>query len=131
MALIVVDIYVVDGRMSDGEVMEGPVGSEILEGKHVDRADEITLPVICQKWPRGERFGINVERPEAGEKIWQLHERAHFPEGSAGWSLHLRCLCFCGRSLSLRRLCSCGSPSGEFRRQEGGAGGVIEHGSHW
>ena len=131
MALIVIDIYVLDRRMNDGKVMERPVGSEVPEGKHVDRAHEMTLPVIRQKRPRGERAGINVERPEAREKIWQLDERAHFPEGSTRRGLHLGCLCFCGRSLHRRRLCSCGSPLGGLRRQEGGAGGVIEHGSHW
>jgi hypothetical protein len=131
MALIVVDINVVDSRMSDGKVIERLMDSEVLEGEHVDRADEIVLPVIRQKRPRGERLGINVERPEAGEKIWQLDERAHFPEGPARRGLHLRCLCFYGRGLHLRRLCSFGSPLGELRRQEGGACSVIEHGSHW
>src|SRR5262245_9051996 len=105
MALIVVDINVVDSCMSDGKVIERLVDSEVLEREHVDRADEIALPVIRQERPRRERFGINVECPEAGEKIWQLDECAHFPEGTTRRGLHLRCLGFCGRSLHLRRLC--------------------------
>ena len=68
MAPIIVDIYVVDSGMRDGKVVERPVGSEVLEGEHVDRANEIALPVIRQKRPCGERAGINVERPEAGKK---------------------------------------------------------------
>jgi hypothetical protein len=79
----------------------------------------MALSVIREKRPRGERLGINVERPEAGKKIWQLDERAHFPEGSTRRGLHLR------------RLCSCGSPWGELRRHKGGAGGVIESARHW
>src|SRR5262245_26471637 len=102
MALIVVDIDMVDSRMRDGKVVERLVGAEILNGDHVDRADEIALPVIRQKRPYGEAAGSDVEHPEAGEKIWQLDERAHFLEGSARWGLHLRRLCFCGRRLHLR-----------------------------
>src|SRR4030095_16714022 len=102
MALIVVDIYVVDSGMSDRKVLERLVAAELLEGEHVDRADEIALPVIRQKRPRGERLGIHVELPKAGEKIWQLDECAHFSEGPAGWGLQLRFLGFCGRNLQLQ-----------------------------
>ena len=104
MAFIIVDIDVVDSRMSNGKVLERLVEAEVLEGEHVDRANEIALPVIRQKRPRGERLGINIERSEAGEKIWQLHERAHFPEGSTGRGLQLRCLCSCGGFLGELRL---------------------------
>src|SRR5438034_9002563 len=68
MGLVVVDIDVVDGRRGDGKVVERLVGSEVFEEEHVNRADEIALTVIRQKRPHGERAGINVERPETGEK---------------------------------------------------------------
>jgi hypothetical protein len=46
MALIVIDIYVVDSRRDDGKIVKRPVGSQVLEGEHVDRAHEIALTVI-------------------------------------------------------------------------------------
>src|SRR5262245_8497708 len=102
MALVVVNIDMGDGSRGDGKVVERLVGSEILEGDHIDRTDEIPLAVIRQKRTHGKRARINVEGPEAGEKIWQLHQRAHFLEGAAGRGLHER-PCF-SSATSLRDL---------------------------
>jgi hypothetical protein len=83
MALIVIDIYVGDSRMGAGKIVERPVGAEVLEGNHIDRADEIALPVIRQKRLYGEGAEVDIQYPDTGEKLWKLDERAHFPEGLA------------------------------------------------
>jgi hypothetical protein len=61
----------------------GKKHATVLEGNHIDRADEIALPVIRQKRLYGEGAEVDVQYPDTGEKLWKLDERAHFPERPA------------------------------------------------
>ena len=52
MSIIVIDIDVVHLRIADGQCIEGLPSPKILEGYHIDGADEIALPVIGEKGSR-------------------------------------------------------------------------------
>ena len=131
MALIVVDIYVVDSGMSDGKVLERSVGSKVLEGEHVDRANEIALSVIRQKRPRGERLGINVERPEAGKKSGNWTSVLTFLKAPPGGA------CIWDACASAGGACICGvcAPAAALWGDSGGKREVrvasSSHASHW
>ena len=86
-ASVEVNIHVVHRPAGSRQVVEIFLGLEIGNRDHVDGRDNLAIMVVGQEWARWERLGVDIELPEAGEKIRQLDQLANLLEGSGRWRL--------------------------------------------
>ncbi len=78
-----VDVHMVDLAAGRGEIVEALVlVREVLDGKHVDRADETPVAVIGQERAGRQGLRIDIELAEPRQEVGQLHEFAHLLVGA-------------------------------------------------
>ena len=88
MAGVEVDVHMIDLAAGRGEIVEALVlVGEVLDGQHVDRADEPPLAVVGQERAGRQGLGIDIELAEPRQEVGQLHELAHLLVGARGRSL--------------------------------------------
>src|SRR5262249_56442976 len=74
---VVVHVDVIDLFLGGGQIVEGLVRGDVLDGNHVHRADEMAVLVVREKRPRRPCLGIDIERAEPRDEVRQRDQRAH------------------------------------------------------
>src|SRR5690606_26098779 len=78
-------VHMIDTRAGDGETVEFLVGVEILDGDHVDGADQLAVAVVGEERPCRQRRGVDEELAQTRNEVRELHELAHLLIRSSRW----------------------------------------------